>query len=220
MRATTPATTPRSENSRADRVIHRHDVARDPDRQVHPTLLQSANDFFRRNISDELVLRERTSAQSADGRIEAPAPGIDTPPAPCAAAAARCCAYERRPRISGSRATPPPRPDESVPAPPLRPCPPGKSKCMPMLKILFAPLPRPSLRSTDRHTDYRTPLKCMRPSPGPHPSAISLIRLQHRLIFLRRLVLISAQERLGNGAGIAERRHFSGRDGARGASSR
>ena len=40
-------------------------------------LLQSANDFFRRNVSDEHVLREWASAQSTDGRIEAPAPSLE-----------------------------------------------------------------------------------------------------------------------------------------------
>ena len=61
----------------ADRAIHRHDVGeRIPYRQPHATLLQSANDFFRRNVSDEHVLREWASAQSTNGRVEAPAPSL------------------------------------------------------------------------------------------------------------------------------------------------
>ena len=60
-----------------DRIVHRdHFRERCLKRQIHAALLKGAQNFLRRDISHELVLREWTTAQAADCGIETTAARI------------------------------------------------------------------------------------------------------------------------------------------------
>ena len=54
-----------------DRIVHRDDFReRFLKRQIHAALLEGAQNFLRRDISHEFILREWTTAQAAHGGIE------------------------------------------------------------------------------------------------------------------------------------------------------
>ena len=185
------------------RFIARTSVSESRHRQPQPTLLQGAQDFFGRNVSDQIILRKRASAEPADRRIEAAAAGIERGQDLCPRCGRACCAGELRPRIPGSPATPRSRLAESVPGLPLRRYPPEKcadsqagDRPRRFHDLLFAP--RIAIRIAERHRNVGDHLQ-------PASSALSLILFNDRLIFFRRLILIPAQKRFGNGTGIAER---------------